>query len=152
MSGFFTIRRDRLVELAPRLSGIGYKILLDIMSLSRTPLKVSEHPYIFRTRQHGESKFDAMVVLNYLEMLIEKRVGGRIPIKFLKFGAVWNFGIARHISMLSLMLRSSVSFTAAQTIAVFSAMTFNFLLNNSFTYRDRRLKGFACWAACSAFT
>jgi len=39
-----------------------------------------------------------------------------------------------------LMLRPD-SFTGAQAIAAFVAMTSNFLLNNILTYRDQRLKG-----------
>ena len=30
----------------------------------------------------------------------------------------------------------------AQTVATVTAMTFNFFINNVFTYRDKRLKGF----------
>jgi dolichol-phosphate mannosyltransferase len=44
------------------------------------------------------------------------------------------------------MLRLSIdvvqaSFAAAQTIAVVTAIAFNFTLNNAFTYRDRKLTG-----------
>lgn len=141
MSGFFAMRRDRLIELAPRLSGIGYKILLDIMSSAQTPLKTSEHPYVFRSRQHGESKLDSTVVLHYIEMLIEKRIGRWVPINFIKFGAVGALGLIVHMAILSMLLSLSIGFGKAQLVAVVSAMTFNFLLNNSFTYRDRRLKG-----------
>lgn len=141
MSGFFAIRREQFVELAPRLSGIGYKILLDILSSADNPLRVSEHPYAFRTRQNGESKLDSMVALNYLEMLLEKRIGRWVPVKFLKFAAVGSLGLIFHMTMLSLLLSLHVGFGAAQTVAVISAMTFNFLMNNSFTYRDQRLRG-----------
>ncbi len=37
----------------------------------------------------------------------------------------------------------SLSFTLAQSIATFAAMTSNFLLNNELTYRDRRLNGWS---------
>ncbi|KAA9019062.1 MULTISPECIES: glycosyltransferase [Sphingobium] len=151
MSGLFAIRHDRLVELAPQLSGIGYKILLDIMSSAPTPLKLSEHPYVFRARQHGESKLDSMVVLHYLEMLIEKRVGRWVPIKFIKFGIVGALGLIVHMTILSLLLKLNLGFGFAQVTAVFSAMTFNFLLNNSFTYRDRRLKGLRIFGGLLSF-
>ena len=41
----------------------------------------------------------------------------------------------------ALHFESSVAFTAAQAIATFTAMTFNFLINNAVTFRDRRLRG-----------
>ncbi|QPI71944.1 glycosyltransferase [Sphingobium sp. Cam5-1] len=140
MSGFFAVRRDTLTELAPRLSGIGYKILLDIMASASRPLDVAEFPYTFRTRQHGESKLDSTVVLQYLEMLVEKKIGHLVPIKFLKFSCVGAIGLGIHMVVLFTLL-SRFSFGTAQTVAVLSAMTFNFLLNNSFTYRDQRLAG-----------
>lgn len=141
MSGFFAVRRETIAELAPRLSGIGYKILLDIMASAPRPLEVAEFPYTFRTRQHGESKLDNIVALQYLEMLAEKRIGHLVPIKFLKFSCVGALGLGVHMIVLLTLISVHVAFGAAQTVAVLTAMTFNFLLNNSFTYRDRRLKG-----------
>jgi len=140
MSGFFAVRRDTMAELAPRLSGIGYKILLDIMASASRPLEVAEFSYTFRTRQHGESKLDNIVALQYLEMLAEKRIGHLVPIKFLKFSCVGALGLGVHMTVLFTLI-SHITFSTAQTVAVLSAMTFNFLLNNSFTYRDQRLKG-----------
>ncbi|NIJ15294.1 glycosyltransferase [Sphingobium vermicomposti] len=140
MSGFFAVKRDTLAELAPRLSGIGYKILLDIMASASRPLKVAEFPYTFRVRQNGESKLDSIVVVQYLEMLIEKKIGHLVPIKFIKFSCVGALGLGVHMMVLFTLI-SRFAFGTAQTIAVLSAMTFNFLLNNSFTYRDQRLTG-----------
>ena len=37
-----------------------------------------------------------------------------------------------------------IAFDAAQALAAYAAMTWNFALNNQLTYRDRRLRG---WAA-----
>jgi dolichol-phosphate mannosyltransferase len=151
MSGFFAAKRDRIVELAPRLSGIGYKILLDIVASSPQPMKVAEFPYTFRSRLHGESKLDSTVALQYLELLVEKRIGGWIPVKFIKFGAVGALGLVVHMAILSALLNLHAGFGTAQTVAVISAMTFNFLLNNSFTYRDRRLKGWRMLTGLMSF-
>ncbi len=72
MSGFFAVRRDVLLEAAPRLSNVGYKILLDLVASHPRPLKLAEVGYTFGTRQHGESKLDEMVALEYLELLLDK--------------------------------------------------------------------------------
>ena len=141
MSGFFAVRHETIAELAPRLSGIGYKILLDIMASAPRPLEVAEFPYTFRTRQHGESKLDNIVALQYLEMLAEKRIGHLVPIKFLKFSCVGALGLGVHMIVLLTLISAHAAFGTAQAVAVLTAMTFNFLLNNSFTYRDQRLKG-----------
>jgi dolichol-phosphate mannosyltransferase len=42
-------------------------------------------------------------------------------------------------------------FPEAQAIGAFVAMTSNFILNNFFTYRDQRLKGFAILRGLFAF-
>src|SRR5439155_4889467 len=68
MSGFFAVRREAMVAAAPRVSAIGYKILLDILASSPHPLRVKEVPYRFRTRVAGESKLDEGVALDYLEL------------------------------------------------------------------------------------
>jgi dolichol-phosphate mannosyltransferase len=142
MSGFFAVSRTRLVELAPRLSGIGYKILLDIAASSPTPLAVAEFPYTFRNRQAGESKLDSLVALQYFEMLVEKRLGRWIPLSFIKFSCVGALGLLFHLATLGLLIRAGAPFDAAQGVAVIGAMTFNFFLNNRFTYSNRRLTGY----------
>src|SRR5437762_690997 len=50
VSGFFMLHRELLDEVAPRLSGIGTKILIDILASAPRPLRVVELPYRFRAR------------------------------------------------------------------------------------------------------
>ena len=52
------LRRDIVDAIAPRLSRQGFKILLDIVASSPTPLRVREIPCVFRPRLHGQSKLD----------------------------------------------------------------------------------------------
>lgn len=144
MSGFFAVRRDILLEAAPKLSTVGYKILLDLVASHPRPLKVAEVGYTFGTRQHGESKLDEMVALEYLELLLDKAVGRFIPVKLVQFGAIGMLGVGVHLALLYLSLNLlGAQFATAQAVAVIGAMTFNFALNNKFTYRDQQLKGFA---------
>ncbi|MDQ3144878.1 MAG: polyprenol monophosphomannose synthase, partial [Pseudomonadota bacterium] len=75
MSGLFAVRRDALLEAAPRLSNVGYKILLDLVASHPRPLAVAEVGYTFAARQSGASKLDQMVALEYLELLLDKTVG-----------------------------------------------------------------------------
>src|SRR3954463_15504235 len=69
MSGFFMIRRDRFEQLAPQLSTQGFKILLDIVATARGSLRITEIPYTFGARLHGESKLDSMVALDFLGLV-----------------------------------------------------------------------------------
>ena len=144
MSGFFAVRRDVLLEAAPKLSTVGYKILLDLVASHPRRLKVAEVGYTFGARVAGDSKLDEMVALEYLELLLDKAIGRFVPVKLVQFGAIGMLGVGVHLALLYLSLNQvGASFATAQAIAVIGAMTFNFALNNKFTYRDQQLKGFA---------
>jgi dolichol-phosphate mannosyltransferase len=84
MSGFFALRQELLVELAPRLSRRGFKILLDILASAGRPLRVREIPYHFRQRRAGMSKLGPSVVIDYLRLLasraVRRAIGGRAPL------------------------------------------------------------------------
>ena len=145
MSGFFAIRRELLHDTVPKLSSVGYKILLDIVASAPQRLKVCELPYQFRTRIAGESKLDSAVALEYFELLLEKLIGRWIPPKLILFSMVGGLGAVIHLSILGVLLNLvGTAFIVAQAGAVLISMLFNFTLNNVFTYRDRRLKG-AAW-------
>ncbi len=142
MSGFFMVTRPFLDEIAHNISGIGFKILLDILASANRPLRVSEVPYRFRERVEGESKLDLLVGLEYLQLLLDKSVGRYVPVRFLIFAMVGAVGVIVHLSLLYMLLNlAHTSFVTAQVIGTVLVMTLNFLLNNAITYRDRRMKG-----------
>ena len=142
MSGFFAIRSAVLRDLVPRLGGIGFKILLDIMSASPRPLAFIELPYTFRTRAAGESKLDHVVAMEYLIALYDRRFGRVVPVRFAMFSAIGAIGTGVHMGVLSLgYVLLGWPFLASQIVATVAALTFNFFLNNALTYRDRRLRG-----------
>lgn len=142
MSGFFMIRRERFEELAPALSSQGFKILLDIVATGRGRLRIAELPYVFRERQHGESKLDSRVALDFVALVVAKLTNDAVSFRFLLFCLVGLTGIGIHMAVLDLAHeRGALGFGLAQTIATVSAITWNFVLNNMFTYRDQRLTG-----------
>jgi dolichol-phosphate mannosyltransferase len=141
MSGFFLLSRETLMRAIPRISGVGFKILLDIVSsLPQTP-RIAEVPYTFRTRELGESKASALVAAEYLSLLADKTIGRFIPLRLLSFLAVGGIGVGVHLGILGALLALGLAFLTAQIVAVMSAMSLNFFLNNIFTYHDRRLRG-----------
>lgn len=148
MSGFFMLRRDRFDEIAPRLSPVGFKILLDIAATGGGRLRIAEQPYSFGERFDGESKFNAQVGVEFLGLLLAKMTGDLVDPRFIFFAIVGTLGLIVHLVALRLSLwllpdGQDDLFRIAQFIATFVAMTSNFLLNNELTYRDRRLKGWA---------
>ncbi len=143
MSGFFIARSAVVREMVPHLSAIGFKILLDIMTASPRPLEFVELPYVFRSRQEGESKLDHVVAMEYLIVLYDRMFGRVIPVRFAMFSGIGALGAGVHFAVLALFFQGlAFTFLTATMIATLVAMTFNFFLNNALTYRDRRLKGF----------
>ena len=152
MSGFFMIRRDRFEQLAPQLSVHGFKILLDIVATAHGTLRTIEIPYTFGARQHGESKLDSMVALDFLGLVLAKLTNDAVSLRFLLFAMVGGIGLVVHLTTLFIALEVfKAPFAEAQASGAIVAMTSNFILNNFLTYRDQRLKGFAILRGLIAF-
>jgi dolichol-phosphate mannosyltransferase len=150
MSGFFMLRTETVRQNAHRLSGIGFKILLDILATVEAPLRVKEFPMAFGARAAGESKLDRTVVFEFLVGLYDKWLGRIVPTRFALFGTIGAAGVLVHMAVLSAFLavfggsfhdHLITDFEIGQTLAALVAMSFNFVLNNSLTYADKRLKG-----------
>jgi dolichol-phosphate mannosyltransferase len=142
MSGFFMIRREAFDASQRNLSSIGFKILVDLFASSPQPLRARELPFEFRSRHAGESKFDAMIGVEYLMLLADKLIGHIVPLRFLMFLTVGGIGVVSHLAVLWIGLNvAQLPFAAAQAVATGVAMAGNFVLNNTLTYRDRRLTG-----------
>ena len=140
MSGFFMVSRPAFERAVRRLSGQGFKILLDLFASTPVAYRFREIPYVFSQRQHGESKLDSLAIWEYLMLLLDKLFGRYVPVRFVSFAAIGGSGVVVHFLTLYFALKA-VEFPVAQAIATVVAMTSNFLLNNMLTYRDRRLVG-----------
>ncbi|HEX3995468.1 MAG TPA: glycosyltransferase family 2 protein [Acetobacteraceae bacterium] len=152
MSGFFMLPRPLFEDLARGLNGQGFKILLDLVLSSTAPLRVLEVPARFRERAAGESKMDALVMVQFAGLLLDKIFGGLLPLRFFSFALVGALGILVHLAVLGLLRGSTgLGFEIEQALATVVAMVFNFQLNNMITYRDQRLKGPRLWRGLLLF-
>jgi len=152
MSGYFIVRRSFFERVAHRLTAIGFKILLDIVLSTDGQVRVGEVPYHFRLRQHGQSKLDLIVGLEYLELILDKLIGSYVSIRFVLFCLVGTIGAVIHLMLLGLLLKvERFSFIESQACATGIVMILNYVLNNSFTYRDRRRRGSAFWFGMLTF-
>ena len=152
MSGFFMLRRTAIEELAPALSSQGFKILLDIVASARGTLRIAELPYVFRERQHGESKLDARTVLDFFALLLGKLSNDTVSFRFLMYCLVGLTGVGIHMSALAVAVDlAGLAFGPAQVAATLTAIVWNFVLNNAVTYRDQRLAGWIFAAGLARF-
>lgn len=152
LTGFFAIRRTTLLRALPGLSGLGFKILLDIITAARPT--VVELPFRFRTRMHGESKLDNRVMYDFFLFFLEKKVARFLPLpaRFLSFAMINSVGILVHLAVFwSLVALAGAGFAAGQLVATLVAMGFNYTVNNAVTYNDMRLRGPAFWRGFALF-
>jgi dolichol-phosphate mannosyltransferase len=71
------LRRDLLARSGVgRVSGRGFKILLDLVASTRPPPSLRELPFTFRPRHAGESKFNAAIGWEFLRAVLKQRFGG----------------------------------------------------------------------------
>ncbi len=142
MSGFFMLRRSFLIEVVHDLQGTGFKILVDLLASAKRPVRIAEVGYTFRARRHGESKLDIMVGVEYVSMIVNKLLGGVLPVELIHYALVGGIGVLTHLAVFLFLLHGShLHFAVMQLIAASVAMTENFFLNNLITFRDRRLRG-----------
>jgi dolichol-phosphate mannosyltransferase len=142
MSGYFMLPTATARGLAPRLTGIGFKILLDLLATAQTTMTVREFPLHFAARREGESKLDRAILFDFLAGIYDKTIGKVIPTRFALFGTVGALGVVVHYIVLATLYPGiTATFWKGQAGAVLVAMSFNFWLNNWLTYRDKRLVG-----------
>jgi dolichol-phosphate mannosyltransferase len=144
MSGFFAIRRDRFDPLAASLSPHGFKILLDIVMRARGTLRIAEEPFVFGSRVYGKSKLDALVVLEYLGLLISRASLDAVTAGFLSHALVGVIGLGAHLAALRAGLALGLPFIQAYALGAVIALGANFLVTNLLlTHHDRRRRGWA---------
>jgi len=85
MSGFFVIRREFFQRVVNRLTGKGFKLLVDLLASSVVPVRILEVPYRFRGRQRGTSKLSTGVELQFLYLVAAKAIRKSISTLFMLF-------------------------------------------------------------------
>jgi len=145
MSGFFMLRGDLFDLVVRHLYGRGFKLLLDIISAGaalKIPMRVLELPYAMRARQHGTSKLDINIVIDLIILILYRYFSQIAPVHFLAYSFVGLIGVGVNMLFLWIFLHMNHwPYLISYTIALYLAMTSNYLLNNEFTFRSRRLRG-----------
>jgi dolichol-phosphate mannosyltransferase len=140
MSGFFMLKRP--VVTNADLRPTGYKILLEVI-MAGYHAKVVEVPFIFVARERGESKLSSKTQVDYLKHLYSlMRRSGEI-IRFVKFIAVGFSGVGVNEGLLWILKDfAGLPLLVSSAIAIETSIITNYTLNDIFTFRDRRIRGF----------
>ncbi len=148
MSGFFAIDRRTFEAALPRLNPKGFKILLDLLVHAPHGTTAVELPFTFGARLHGESKLSRRVQIEFLEYLYDVTLGSYVPLMFLKYCLVGIAGVAVNVVAYLFISRvlaeewhAFLGFSTALLGGIETAIVFNFLLNNAWTFSHARLRG-----------
>lgn len=136
MAGFFATDRRALPDLQ-ELQPLGYKIALELMV--RGQLRVKELPIDFRDRSLGSSKMNWRQQLNFLRhlyRLYRHKFGG--PARLLCFGLVGASGLVIDVAVYFGLQWIGLEHRLARFLAFWPAVTWNWRLNRSFTFGERR--------------
>jgi dolichol-phosphate mannosyltransferase len=153
MSNFFALRRELLDEVVRGLSGLSFKILLDILLTARRVVRFREVPYVLGTRTAGESKFELIVAWEYMMLLADKTIGRFIPARFISFATLGAAAAAVHFLTLAVAFRVvALDFVRSEILATLVSMLCNYWLNNLLTYNDVRRRGISWFTGLLSFT
>ena len=151
MSGYFIITRSLFLETAHRINPRGYKILLEFLGRGKN-LKIAELSHILRRRAFGKSKVSLRILADLLIALADIRMGGILSPVFIKFcitgfaGVLVNlFGQWAGMEIIEKYFLHTIHdnrYTVSSFSVLFGfvmSVLFNFVLNNSWTFREKRL-------------
>jgi dolichol-phosphate mannosyltransferase len=139
-AGFRAIRISALQRIdldALRVQGYAFMVaLLHAASMARA--RIVEIPVEFVDRKHGSSKLGMSDIIEFIINAWWIRLqSSRLLAKFLVVGAS---GVVVNLGLFSLLLGLGMSKFAASPIAIEVSIISNFLLNNYWTFRTRKVK------------
>lgn len=136
LSGCFLVRRSAVEGVL--LQPIGFKILLEILVRGRCD-RVAELPYVFVDRHAGRTKATVRQGLDLLRHLGSLTASSPEDARFWKFLLVGASGVAVNVVVFWALTHELIAHVVQAGIiaAALSTLT-NFLLNNAYTWADRR--------------
>ncbi|WP_460125146.1 glycosyltransferase [Stetteria hydrogenophila] len=130
MSGFFLLRRSRVLDTVEAMKPRGFKFLLEL--LARSPsLRVAEVPYVFRSRAAGRSKLGYRAILDFL-------VHTALLSPMTRFAVVGLIGTLVNLAVMKAVLGATGLVDAASLAGIEAGLLSNFALNEAWTFREHR--------------
>ncbi|MGZ4849650.1 MAG: glycosyltransferase, partial [Halobacteriota archaeon] len=137
-SGFFAFNRNIVTGIS--LRPIGYKILLELLVQAEYG-SVTELGYAFGRREAGFSKLNARNVIDYVHHVSSLFYRSGELRRFVEFGTVGGIGAGLNLAALYWLTQAGMFYGFAALIAIEVNLLSNFVLNKSWTFKDRRVSG-----------
>ena len=144
MSGFFAVRLESTLPLVRKVDVNGFKFLYEFLAISKGKLRASEIPLQFQPRTDGSSKLDVAIFWDFLISVLHNLSFRLLPRRAISFALVGASGVfVQLLATQLLMVMGQIKFEQALPIAVITAASSNYMINNALTFRFQRLKGVA---------
>ena len=127
---------DKIDFSEPLSKGFAYKINL-LFKLHKLGAKIKEIPINFGLRDRGNSKMEKSNFLDSLKVVLLIRY--KESQSFFKFLAVGFAGLGTDSLIFNLLRLTSIGSKYSSAISGFIAMVITFLLNNSWSFSDRKI-------------
>lgn len=131
MSGFFAVKRQRLVDLGKEAAG--YKIGLEVLARGEAELRVTEVPIVFAQREYGESKLKASTVFKYLERLMALSGGSVSPLVLKRFFVVSLLSMFLDLLLFWSLRYAGMRLDASHILSFFAAAVSSYILHVRWT-------------------
>jgi len=142
MSGFIALQLDRCLPLIREVDVNGFKFFYELLAISRGRMQVGEIPLSFQPRLHGMSKLDIAILWDFVVSLLHTATLRLLPRRAISFGLVGASGVVVQLITTALLMGLiGLPFQQALPVAVITAASSNYLVNNALTFRDRRQSG-----------
>lgn len=143
-TGYRAITKNVVENIVPMLShhsfqGYTWQIGFLVKTL-QSGYTVSEVPFYFRDRELGHSKLGPEYIINTLRYIMKVRISQLLHSRILKFVIVGGSGAAIQFISLHFYRQAISSFQLAFFLAIETAVLSNFIWNNAWTFKDRKLK------------
>lgn len=143
-TGYRAIRKKVYESVAPsltseRFSGYTFQIGFLYTALQHG-FRVAEVPFQFVDREYGKSKLGPEYIKNTMLFILRMRIESLLKHRVFKFVIVGGIGSAVQL-LTQIFWRSIIpSFQIANFLSIECAILSNFVLNNSWTFADKKLK------------
>lgn len=141
--GFRAISKKVYTAIAPKMTDerfSGYTFQIGFLHEAvKKDFKITEVPFHFKNRTIGQSKMGPEFIINNLIYLFKVRSQEILASRIFKFLVVGTIGALTQLSSLQLW-RSILPYQIAYFTAVECAVIVNFIINNAWTFADRKLK------------
>jgi len=134
MSGFFAVRRDKLLAVDP--TAAGFKIAIEVLAVGGDALRVAEVPITFSDRVLGKSKIGPLQLAAYARRLMVLAGGAVSMGTAARFATVGVLGLGVDFLTFNALFMTGAGIVASHIASFVVATAFNYILNSRWSFVD----------------